>query len=72
MLAENLTVQTNILSQTNSPTLKSADFDVIPVVVLFRHRVSDEVQLSTIGFQRFNNEALILPIKSLRGSSKMQ
>jgi len=32
MLAENVTVQPNMLLQINSPTSKSADF-VIPVVV---------------------------------------
>jgi len=35
MSAENigLTNQSNILLQINSPTSKSADFDIIPVVV---------------------------------------
>jgi len=32
-MAENVTVQPNILSQIDSLTSKSADFDVIPVVV---------------------------------------
>jgi len=33
MLAENVTVQPNILLQINSPNSKCNDFDVIPVVV---------------------------------------
>ena len=33
MLAESVDIQPNISLQINSPTLNSADFDFIPVVV---------------------------------------
>jgi len=50
MLAENVTVQPNILLQINSPISKSADFDVIPVAVpqAQSHRVT--IKLTIVEF----------------------